>query len=261
MRAARSPPGSPRASPRTVPGSASHPPSPWALPHRVRKSRPGRTPPPLRRGSGPSPAAALPLPVPPSGGRGRRPGHPPRATHAVPSPPRVAASSEGDSRGAGAEDGPSSSSSSPPEWTGRGGGGGLPYRAAEHGEARLGTASATPRGAQPGLAGGSAWAAGASRPAAPPPPPSHNHNNMAAPATQSALPTPSRAASGDARARSGPLPAVGARGVAWGGRHAPVVGGAADQPNACSWDAPAGKERNRICEWARKSTFGRGIFS
>lgn len=41
-------------------------------------------------------------------------------------------------------------------------------RAAEHGEARLGTASATPRGAQPGLAGGSAWAAGASRPAAPP---------------------------------------------------------------------------------------------
>lgn len=94
-------------------------------------------------------------------------------------------------------------------------GGGLPYRAAEHGEARHSTASATPRGAQPGPAGGSAWAAGASRPPAPPPPPSHNHNNMAAPATQSALPTPSRAASGDARARSGLLSAVGARGVVW----------------------------------------------
>lgn len=125
---------------------------------------------------------------------------PPWATHAVPRPPRAAASSEGDSRCAGAEAGPSSSPSLHPEEGGRS------YRAAGHGEARHGTASsATLLGSQPGPAGGSAWAAGVSRPAAPPrpPPPSHNHNNMAAAATQSALLTPSRAGSGGARARSG----------------------------------------------------------
>lgn len=113
-----------------------------------------------------------------------------------------------------------------------GAGGWASYREAGHGEARHRTASsATPGGCQPGSAGGSAWAAGASPPAAPPPPlppppPSHNHNNMAAAATQSALPRPIGAESGDARARSGALSAVGGGGAEWAGRHGMDEGGA-----------------------------------
>lgn len=102
-----------------------------------------------------------------------------------------------------------------------GAGGWASYQAAGHGEARQRTASsATPGGCQPGSAGPSAWAAGASPLAAPPPPlppPSHNHNNMAAAATQSALPRPIRAESGGARARSGAQSAV--RWGEWAGRH------------------------------------------
>lgn len=197
---------------RDAPGVALHNPSPTGSSRQVREGRPGPGPRlPGAEGpgrAGPGRYAPTPRASP------WRPRQPPRTPFSGPRTPSTAPRwppplPEGDSRRAAAEAGPSSSSSSTPEKAGW-----ASYRAAGHGEARRGTASsANPRGSQPGPAGGSAWAAEASRLAAPPPPlpPSHNHNNMAAGATQSALPTPSRAASGGARARWGPQLAVGGR--------------------------------------------------